>query len=308
MQRYISRRLIQMIIALFLMSVIVFLLGRLSGDPVSMLLSQYSTEEDRVRITEQLGLTKPILEQYGIFIFNALKGDLGKSVAGDNRPALTLILERFPASLELALVALIISILIGIPLGVLSAVKRGSFLDASARLVALLGQSLPAFWLGIVLMYFFSVKLRLLPTSGYGGIQHFILPAATMGLFTVAAVTRLTRSSMLEVLDSEYIKLARIKGVSEVIVIWKHALRNSLMPVITFMGTFFATMITGAVVIETVFSWPGIGRLAYESILNRDFPVMQGVILFMTTLYILANLIVDVLYAWVDPRIRYTNE
>jgi peptide/nickel transport system permease protein len=297
-----------MIIALFLMSVIVFLLGRLSGDPVSMLLSQYSTEEDRVRITEQLGLNKPVLEQYGIFIFNALKGDLGKSVAGDNRPALTLILERFPASLKLALVALIISILIGIPLGVLSAVKRGSFLDASARLVALLGQSLPAFWLGIVLMYFFSVKLRLLPTSGYGGIQHFILPAATMGLFTVAAVTRLTRSSMLEVLDSEYIKLARIKGVSEAIVIWKHALRNSLMPVITFMGTFFATMITGAVVIETVFSWPGIGRLAYESILNRDFPVMQAVILFMTSLYILANLIVDVLYAWVDPRIRYTNE
>jgi len=308
MQRYISRRLIQMIIALLLMSVIVFLLGRLSGDPVSMLLSQYSTEEDRVRITEQLGLNKPVLEQYGIFIFNALKGDLGKSVAGDNRPALTLILERFPASLKLALVALIISILIGIPLGVLSAVKRGSFLDASARLVALLGQSLPAFWLGIVLMYFFSVKLRLLPTSGYGGIRHFILPAATMGLFTVAAVTRLTRSSMLEVLDSEYIKLARIKGVSEAIVIWKHALRNSLLPVITFMGTFFATMITGAVVIETVFSWPGIGRLAYESILNRDFPVMQGVILFMTTLYILANLVVDVLYVWVDPRIRYTSE
>ena len=308
MQRYISRRFIQMMIALFLMSVIVFLLGRLSGDPVSMLLSQYSTEEDRVRITEQLGLNKPVVEQYGIFIFNALKGDLGKSVAGDNRPALTLILERFPASLELALVALIISILIGIPLGVLSAVKRGSFLDASARLVALLGQSLPAFWLGIVLMYFFSVKLRLLPTSGYGGIQHFILPAATMGLFTVAAVTRLTRSSMLEILDSEYIKLARIKGVSEAIVIWKHALRNSLLPVITFMGTFFATMITGAVVIETVFSWPGIGRLAYESILNRDFPVMQAVILFMTTLYILANLIVDVLYAWIDPRIRYTSE
>jgi peptide/nickel transport system permease protein len=297
-----------MMIALFLMSVIVFLLGRLTGDPVSILLSQYSTEEDRIRITEQLGLNRPVLEQYGIFIFNALKGDLGKSVAGDNRPALTLILERFPASLKLALVALIISILIGIPLGVLSAVKRGSFLDALARLVALLGQSLPAFWLGIVLMYFFSVKLRLLPTSGYGGIRHFILPAATMGLFTVAAVTRLTRSSMLEVLDSEYIKLARIKGVSEAIVIWKHALRNSLIPVITFMGTFFATMITGAVVIETVFSWPGIGRLAYESILNRDFPVMQGVILFMTTLYIMANLIVDILYAWVDPRIRYTNE
>jgi peptide/nickel transport system permease protein len=297
-----------MIIALFLMSMIVFLLGRLTGDPVSMLLSQYSTEEDRVRITEQLGLTKPILEQYGIFVINALQGDLGKSVAGDNRPALALILERFPASLKLAMASLVISVLIGIPLGVLSAVRRGSVWDGLARVLALLGQSLPAFWLGIVLMYFFSVKLRLLPTSGYGGIRHFILPAATMGLFTVAAVTRLTRSSMLEVLDSEYIKLARIKGVSETIVIWKHALKNSLMPVITYMGTFFATMITGAVVIETVFSWPGIGRLAYESILNRDFPVMQGVILFMTTLYILANLIVDILYAWVDPRIRYTNE
>ena len=308
MQRYISRRLVQMIIALFLMSMIVFLLGRLTGDPVSMLLSQYSTEEDRVRITEQLGLTKPILEQYGIFVINALQGDLGKSVAGDNRPALALILERFPASLKLAMASLVISVLIGIPLGVLSAVRRGSVWDGLARVLALLGQSLPAFWLGIVLMYFFSVKLRLLPTSGYGGIRHFILPAATMGLFTVAAVTRLTRSSMLEVLDSEYIKLARIKGVSETIVIWKHALKNSLMPVITYMGTFFATMITGAVVIETVFSWPGIGRLAYESILNRDFPVMQGVILFMTTLYILANLIVDILYAWVDPRIRYTNE
>jgi peptide/nickel transport system permease protein len=308
MQRYILRRFSQLIIALFLMSVIVFLLGRLTGDPVSILLSQYSTQEDRVRITEQLGLNKPVLEQYGIFILNALKGDLGRSVAGDNRPALALILERFPASLELALVALVISILIGIPLGVLSAVKRGSFLDAFARLLALLGQSLPAFWLGIVLMYFFSVKLRLLPTSGYGGIRHFILPAATMGLFTVAAVTRLTRSSMLEVLGSEYIKLARIKGVSEAIVIWKHALRNSLIPVITFMGTFLATMITGAVVIETVFSWPGIGRLAYESILSRDFPVMQAVILFMTTLYILANLMVDILYAWVDPRIRYMKE
>lgn len=305
MKRYVLKRLVEMVIALFLMSAIIFLLGRLTGDPVSLLLSQYSTEEDRIRIIEQLGLNKPLLTQYGTFIFNALKGDLGRSVTGGNRPALALIAERLPASLQLAIVALMISMLVGVPLGVLSAVKRGSFLDAIARLVALLGQSLPVFWLGIVLMYFFSVKLRLLPTSGYGGVRHFILPAATMGLFTVAAITRLIRSSMLEALHSEYVKLARIKGVSEAMVIWKHALRNSLIPVLTFMGTFFATMITGAVVIETVFSWPGIGRLAYEAILNRDFPVMQAVILVMTTLYILANLMVDLLYALIDPRIRY---
>jgi peptide/nickel transport system permease protein len=218
-----------------------------------------------------------------------------------------LIFERLPASLQLAVAALIITALIGVPLGVLAAVKRGSFLDALARLLALLGQSVPVFWLGLVLMYFLSVKLRLLPTSGYGGVRHFILPAVTMSSFTIAAVTRLIRSSMLEVLNSEYIKLARIKGVSETRVIWKHALKNSLIPVLTFMGAFFALMITGAVVIETVFSWPGIGRLAYEAISNRDFPVIQAVVLFMTALFILVNLIVDILYAWVDPRIKYSE-
>ena len=305
MQRFILKRFIEMLIALFLMSVIVFLLGRLTGDPVGLLLSQYSTQEDRARITEQLGLNRPLTEQYGTFIFNALKGDLGRSVSGDNRPALALVFERFPASLQLAVAALIITALIGVPLGVLSAVKRGSFLDALARLLALMGQSVPVFWLGLVLMYFISVKLRWLPTSGYGGVRHFILPAVTMSSFTIAAVTRLIRSSMLEVLNSEYIKLARVKGVSEAKVIWKHALRNSLIPVLTFVGAFFAIMITGAVVIETVFSWPGIGRLAYEAISNRDFPVIQAVVLFMTALFILVNLIVDILYAWLDPRIKY---
>lgn len=201
--------------------------------------------------------------------------------------------------------ALLISFLIGVPLGVVAATHRGKTLDFAARLVALIGQSVPIFWLGIMLMYLFSVRLHLLPTSGYGTTAHFVLPAATMSLFTIAAVTRLVRASMVDILNAEYIKLARIKGLPESVVIWKHALRNSLIPVLTFMGSFFANMITGAVVIETVFAWPGIGRLAYEAILNRDFPVIQAVVLFMTALFIGANLVVDLLYAWVDPRIRY---
>ena len=302
---YILRRTAEMLIALLLMSMIVFALGRLSGDPVALLLSEYATEQDRAELTQQLGLDKPLTTQYFVFIANALQGDLGVSVSGDRRPASELVMERLPASLQLAATAFVISIVIGIPLGVLAAMKRGTWVDTAARIGALLGQSVPVFWLGIVLMYFFSVTLGWLPTSGYGEWRHFVLPALSMGLFTVAAVTRLVRVSMIDALASEYIKLARIKGLSETIVVWKHALRNSLLPVLTYMGAFFATMITGAVVIETVFAWPGIGRLAYESILNRDFPVMQAVVLTMTLLFMTANLCVDIAYARLDPRIRH---
>jgi len=304
MLRYIVRRSVEMLIALLLMSAIVFALGRVTGDPVALLLNEYATAQDRAELTQQLGLDKPLLTQYAIFLKNAVQGDLGVSVAGDRRSAMELVKERLPASLQLAFAAFIISVLIGIPLGVLAAVKRGTWIDTGARLGALLGQSVPVFWLGIVLMYFFSVTLGWLPTSGYGEWRHFVLPALSMGLFTVAAVTRLVRVSMIDALASEYIKLARIKGLSETLVVWKHALRNSLLPVLTYMGAFFATMITGAVVIETVFAWPGIGRLAYESILNRDFPVMQAVVLTMTLLFMLANLCVDIAYARLDPRIR----
>src|SRR5690606_31859425 len=247
---------------------------------------------------------KPLVQQYGTFIGKALQGDLGKSLLGEQRPALEMVLERLPASLKLAAVAFVFSMLLGIPLGVMAAVRQNGAGDIGARLLALLGQSVPAFWLGLVLMYVFSVRLGWLPTSGMGDWNHYILPALTMGLFTTAAVTRLVRSSMLDALSSDYIKLARIKGLRESVVIWKHALRNSLIPVLTFMGTFFATMITGAVVVETVFSWPGIGRLAFEAILNRDFPLIQAVVLFMTALFIVINLIVDLIYGWVDPRIR----
>jgi peptide/nickel transport system permease protein len=305
MLAYILRRSAEMLVALLLMSMIVFALGRVSGDPVALLLSEYATERDRAELTRQLGLDKPLPTQYVVFLKNAVQGDLGISVSGDRRPASELVMERLPASLQLAAAAFVISIVIGIPLGVLAAMKRGTWVDTAARIGALLGQSVPVFWLGIVLMYLFSVTLGWLPTSGYGEWRHFVLPALSMGLFTVAAVTRLVRVSMIDALASEYIKLARIKGLSEIIVVWKHALRNSLLPVLTYMGAFFATMITGAVVIETVFAWPGIGRLAYESILNRDFPVMQAVVLTMTLLFMLANLFVDIAYARLDPRIRH---
>lgn len=306
MQRYIVRRLIQAVVTLLLISVIVFLLGRLTGDPVALLLSEYSTQEDRALLTRQLGLDKPLPEQYVIFLSNALKGDLGRSIRGERAPALDLVLERFPATVQLAAITLIVSLLIGLPLGVASAVNKGSLLDAGLRIIALLGQSGPVFWVGIVAMYLFSVQLRLLPSSGYGRLEHFVLPVFALSWFQVAAILRLTRSSMLDALNSEYVKLARIKGVSEYVVVWKHALRNSLLPVLTYSGTILGRLIAGVVVIETVFTWPGIGRLAFQAVMERDFPVVQAAVLFMGALFLLINLIVDLLYAYVDPRIRYS--
>ena len=298
MLKFIGVRFAEALVVLALMSVIGFLLSRLTGDPVVLLLGDGATESDRAALTVALGLDQPLPVQYLHYLADVLRGDFGRSVEAGNEPALELVLARLPASLYLAGVAL------GIALGVVAAVNRGRAVDLVVRLLALVGQSVPSFWLGIVLIYVFAVQLRLLPTSGYGEWYHYILPAATLGLFTLAAVTRLVRSSMLEALGSEYIKLARVKGLPEAIVVWKHALANSLIPLITFMGTFFATMITGAVVIETVFAWPGIGRLAYEAILARDFPVVQTVVLVITALFILANLLVDVLYVVVDPRMR----
>jgi peptide/nickel transport system permease protein len=306
MQRYIVRRLLQGLVTLFLVSIIVFILGRLTGDPVALLLSEFSTFEDQERLTRQLGLDKPLPEQYAIFIWNAVRGDLGKSIRGDHSPALELVLERLPATLQLASISASLSFLIGLPLGVLAALRRGTIVDSMSRVLALLGQATPVFWLGIVAMYVFSVRLGLVPTSGYGTPKQFILPVAALSAFMVAAFLRLTRSGMLEALDSEYVKLARIKGLSEMTVVWKHALRNSLIPVITYLGTVFGRMVTGTVVVETVFAWPGVGRLAYDAVMLRDFPVLQAVVLFMATTFLVINLVVDILYAYIDPRIRYS--
>ena len=307
MERYIVRRLIQTVIVLVIISMMVFMMSRLTGNPVTLLLTEYSTEEDKVRLTKQLGLDKPLPQQYAIFLIDAIRGDLGRSIRGDRSPALKLILERLPASVELAVVSIVITLVFGLPLGVISALKKGSLTDASARVMALLGQSAPVFWIAIVAMYVFSVQLNLLPSSGYGRLQHYVLPAFSMGLFQVAAVTRLTRSGMLEALGSEYIKLARIKGLGEQTVIWKHALRNSLIPILTFMSTIFGRAITGAVIVETIFAWPGVGRLAFQAVMERDYPVVQAVVLFMASMFLFVNLVVDVLYAYIDPRIRYTD-
>jgi len=301
---YILRRLLEMLGALLAMSLIVFVLSRALGDPVSLMLSDYATEADREAMRIELGLDRSLPEQYLSFIGNALTGDLGKSVAGAREPVMQIIMARLPASLQLAGAALALSLVVGIPLGVASATRHGTWIDTAARTLALLGQAIPVFWLGIVLIFVFSVELRWLPTSGYGSAGHFVLPVVTMALFTVAAVTRLTRISMLDALDSEYVRLARMKGLTEATVVWKHALSNSLVPVLTYMGAFFATMVTGAVVIETVFGWPGIGRLAYEAIIDRNYPLMQAVVLVMTSLFMLANMAVDVLHTWLDPRLK----
>jgi peptide/nickel transport system permease protein len=286
------------------MSVVVFFHVRLTGDPVAVLLGDSATEADRLALVAELGLDRSLPEQYLIFLGDMLRGVLGRSISGVQSPALDLVRHRLPYSLLLALAALVITMSLGAPLGVAAAMFRGGPIDNAARMAALLGQSIPPFWLGLVLIYVFAVTLEWLPTSGFGGFANIILPAVTMALFSLAAVVRLIRSSMIEQLTSEYVKLARAKGLSETRVVWGHAFRNGVFPVITFMGSFFATMITGAVVIETVFSWPGVGRLALDSILRRDFPVIQAVVLVITTLYIVANLIVDLLYAWLDPRIR----
>ena len=244
--------------------------------------------------------------QYLTFLQNAAVGDFGDSTKWRGSAAAQIVLERLPATLKLGGLAVLISVVTAIPMGVMSAVWRRSIFDRMASVIALLGQSLPTFWLGIVLMWIFAVILGWFPTSGYGGPAYMILPAIAMAWFQIAALTRLTRSAMLEVLDSEYVKLARIKGVNERKVIWKHAFRNAAIVPVTYFGVLAGSLLTGSVVVETVFAWPGTGLLAIDAIRGRDFPVVQSVVLFFAVFYLLANFLVDVLYAVIDPRIRYS--
>ena len=259
---------------------------------------------------QQWGLDKPLHIQYLTFIGNALVGDFGRSVQHPTRDALELVLKRFPATIVLAGLALLISIVIAFPVGVLSAVKKDTMPDYLAKTFALLGQSAPSFWVAIMLMWIFAVQLGWLPTSGRGEsgwdmLVHLILPAFAIGWYQVAALMRLVRSSMLEVLDSEFIKLARVKGVSESKVVWKHALRNASIAPVTLLGLLVAQLVTGTVVTETVFSYPGVGLLAVDAIRNRDFQVMQTIVLVFALIFVGINLLVDIVYAYIDPRIRY---
>jgi len=304
MQKYLVRRFILGLVTLLAVSLIIFIMSRVSGDPRHIYLDDYSTEEDWIRMGEVLGLDKPYYQQYGMFIKGAVQGDFGESVR-EGRPVTEVVFERAPATFQLGAFAFALSLLVGVPLGILSAVKRGTFADAFGKFVALVGQSAPPFWLGIMIMFLFAVKLGWVPPYGKQDWNSIILPAVTLGWYYAAANLRLVRSAMLDVLDSEYIKLARAKGVSSRSIILKHAFRNALIPPLTFAGVTLGALVTGSLVVETVFAWPGLGRLAIEALFAFDYPLLQGVVITFTLMYITAAFAVDVLYAYVDPRIRY---
>ncbi|MGH7306410.1 MAG: ABC transporter permease [Candidatus Rokuibacteriota bacterium] len=306
MWKYLIGRGLQTVLSMLVVISIVFFLTRLSGNPIHLLLDVNASERDQQILMEHLGLDKSLPVQYGLYVRNIFLGDFGRSVL-TRRPVTEHILERLPATVELGLVAMLLSVLIGVPLGVYSAVHRGGTLDGAARVFAVLGQSMPTFWLGLMLILLFGVVLRFLPAGGRGGIEHLILPAFTLGYFTSAAILRLTRSAMLEVLGSDYIKFARLKGLHEQVVLWKHGLKNALLPVVTFAVMLFVQFLGGAVVTETVFAWPGLGRLILESITTRDYPIVQAGVLVLSALYLTGNLFVDVLYSYLNPRIRHAR-
>src|SRR5437773_3846064 len=306
MLRFVLFRVLQSLVALTLLSVVVFVLARTTGDPLHLILPMSATEEDYANARRYLGLDRPYVEQYLSFVGKAVTGDLGTSIRA-RRPVMELIKERLPNSLRLALSAMSVSLAMAFPLGVMAAVKKGSAIDRTARVIAGLGQSLPTFWVAIVLIEVVAGRLQWLPAGGIGGPASYVLPGFTLGWFVVAGMMRLLRSGMLEVLDSEYVKLARVKGVVEARVVWVHALKNALIPVVTFAGIYFSILVTTAIVVETVFAWPGLGRLAYEAISSRDFPVIQAVVLTTAAIVAVVNLSVDCVYAFIDPRIRYVR-
>lgn len=306
MQRYLLVRGLQAIITVIAISMVVFVASRATGDPVILMVSSDATPQDIEFLREALGLDKSIPEQYWIFLNNVAQGNLGESIRG-KKPVMELIGQRWPNTARLGIIAIAISITVAWTLGVTAAAKRGTWLDGAVKLFAVLGQSLPSFLVAIVLIDVFAVRIRLFPAAEMGGPMNYVLPALCLASFAVAGPMRLLRSSMLNVLDSEFVKLARIKGVPERMVIWKHALRNALIPVLTSAGIQFANVITGALIVESVFAWPGMGRLAYEAVMTRDFPVIQGTVLTVAVVVVTVNLIVDILYAYVDPRIRYSS-
>jgi ABC-type dipeptide/oligopeptide/nickel transport system permease component len=303
MKQFIARRIGYSFLSLFLLSLTIFVFVRMTGDPATLLVEPGASEADLQAIRVQFGLDQPIWVQYWHFISSFVTGDLGQSFYY-RTPVLELYFQRLPNSLILAATAMAFSLLIGIPSGILAAVNVGKFWDSAGKVFALLGLSMPSFWVGLVLILFFSVYLGWLPSSGSGTIWHLLMPAFALGWYFAAANMRLTRSSMLEVLGSEYVKLARLKGLPEALVIGKHAFKNALIPVITLAGINLVVMINVAVVIETVFAWPGIGRLLYEGITFRDFPIVQGVVVIGGAMIVMVNLFVDILYALIDPRIR----
>jgi ABC-type dipeptide/oligopeptide/nickel transport system permease component len=303
MARFVIRRTLYAIVTLLILSLTIFTVIRLTGDPVTLMAEPGAQVEDLDRIRAEWGLDQPLPLQYLSFLKNIVTGDLGNSFNYE-MPVSTLYFQRLPNSLELAFAATLISFVIGIPAGLISAVRVNTVWDSAGKIIALFGLAVPGFWLGLVMILVFSVWLGWLPTSGQGGWQHLIMPAVALGWYFAASLLRLTRSSMLEVMHSEYIKLARLKGLPGYVVIAMHAFKNALIPVLTLAGVNLVIMINAAVIVEVIFAWPGIGRLLYEGIFQRDFPLVQGVVMEAGIMIVVINLLIDILYGYIDPRIR----
>ncbi len=304
MHKYIFKRILLLIPVLLGVSFLVFsIMSFTPGDPAQLILGESAPKAQVLALREEMGLNDPFLMQYGKFVLNAVQGDFGRSYTS-GREVFGEIFQRFPNTLILAVIGVIIAILIGIPVGIISATKQYSIMDSTSMIAALLGVAMPNFWLGLMLILFFSVGLGWLPSGGFGGWKSLILPSITLGTGAAAIITRMTRSSMLEVIRQDYIRTARAKGVSEKKVINKHALKNALIPVITVVGLQFGYLLGGAVLTETVYSWPGVGRMMVEAIRSKDTPIVLAAVLFLATTFSIVNLFVDILYGFVDPRVK----
>jgi peptide/nickel transport system permease protein len=303
MKGYVLGRLASGLIVIFLALTAVFFMLRLSGDPVLLFAPMDTSRTNLEEIRERMGFNDPLAVQYATFMGDAIQGDFGES-SRERRAAIEIVLERLPATLQLGGLALVISISVGIPLGILSATRHGSVWDKVARLIAVFGQAIPGFWLGVLLMLLFAVQLNWLPTSGRGGVQHIILPAITLSALSTARYARLTRSTMLDVLGQDYMRTAKAKGLSNGTVLWRHALKNASISLITMTGLEIGRLIEGAVVIEQVFAWPGMGRVTVQALLNRDFAVVMAAVVLFAAMYTLANLVADLAYGWANPQVK----
>jgi len=301
---FLVRRLIGSIAVLAGVAAVVFFILHLTGDPAAIMIAPDATKDEIARFRHAQGFDRPLVIQFASYAGGLLHGDIGKSLRHET-PALALVLERLPATMELAFFALGVMILVAIPAGVVSALRPNSALDWFVRIFALIGQSAPTYWIGLMFILLFGVGLGWLPVSGIGGLRHLILPGLTLGFFSAAKVMRLTRASMLETLGTDYLRTAAAKGLAPIRVIVNHALRNAWLPIVTAVGIEFGTLLSGAIITESIFAWPGIGRLAVQAVADRDFPVVEGVVIVTATIFVLINVLVDVTYVALDPRIRY---
>lgn len=303
MIRYVLRRLVEAVVSIWGAITIVFFVGRLLGDPVALLVPIGASEADMQQLRVGLGLDQPLWQQYLHFLGQVVQGDFGTSFLF-NRPAMEVVLERMPATIALAAVALVIGVAIGTGAGAIAALRRGTIYEAVVMFLALVGQATPTFWLGIMLILLFSVQWHLLPTGGFGGLWHLVLPATTLAVFISSSISRLLRSSMLDTMQEDYVRTAQAKGLLPRRILFWHILRNALIPVVTMVGILIGELLGGSVVIETVFAWPGVGRLIFQAIDGKDFPVIQAGVALIATIFVLANLLVDLLYVVLDPRIK----